>query len=567
MGFSLSAGVTVREFDLTLTIPALATSIGAIVGDYEWGPVDEFHLVSSEKVLAENYGLPNDTNYKSWFSAANFLSYSNALQLIRVIGTGTLNAVGGTNLTPGAGFIVGDGALTTSTDVVLNRDSWDLQDGALLASDPAFFGKYPGKFGNRIAVSAVTEAHFAGWKYEGEFDFAPVDADNDIWVAVTFDGTVVERFYANRQKNSVSTVGGTNYVQELINRTSKYIWCNAKALSVEDNDVDTVQSYDGVAPTTGFIISPVNLTDVVLAGGVSVAPISADYIAGWALFNDDESVDINLCMQGEGDIATGKHMIENVCQIRKDCIGFVSPDFADVVGTTQILTDILQARNTGYNVNSSYGVMDGNYKYQYDRYNDVYRWLPLNADIAGTCARTDADRDPWWSPGGLNRGQIKNVVKLAYNPTKAERDALYSNGINPIVSFKGEGTVLWGDKTMQTKPSAFDRINVRRLFIVLEKAIATASKYSLFEFNDRITRNNFVNMVEPFLRDVKGRRGVQDYLVVCDATNNTGEVIDRNEFVADIYIKPNRSINFISLNFVAVKSGVAFEEVLLTNTP
>ncbi|MCP4124975.1 MAG: hypothetical protein GY751_24805, partial [Bacteroidetes bacterium] len=197
-----------------------------------------------------------------------------------------------------------------------------------------------------------------------------------------------------------------------------------------------------------------------------------------------------------------------------------------------------------------------------DKYNDKYRWVPLNGDIAGLCARTDNNRDAWWSPAGYNRGQVKSVVKLAYNPQKAHRDALYQKQINPVVTFPGQGTILFGDKTQQTRPSAFDRLNVRRLFIVLEKAIATAAKFSLFEFNDEFTRAQFRNMVEPFLRDVQGRRGITDFKVVCDDTNNTGSVIDRNEFVGDIYIKPSRSINFIQLNFIAVSTGVDFSEVV-----
>jgi phage tail sheath protein FI len=206
--------------------------------------------------------------------------------------------------------------------------------------------------------------------------------------------------------------------------------------------------------------------------------------------------------------------------------------------------------------------MDSGYKYQYDKYADQYRWIPLNADMAGLAVNTDELRDAWFSPAGYNRGQVKNLVKLAYNPKKGERDQLYQADINPVVTFPGQGTILFGDKTLLGKPSAFDRINVRRLFIVLEKAISTASKFTLFEFNDPFTRSQFRNLVEPFLRDVQGRRGITDFKVVCDETNNTGEVIDRNEFVGDIYIKPSRSINFIQLNFVAVRSGVEFSEIV-----
>jgi len=206
--------------------------------------------------------------------------------------------------------------------------------------------------------------------------------------------------------------------------------------------------------------------------------------------------------------------------------------------------------------------MDSGYKYQYDKYNDVYRYVPFNGDVAGLAVRTDDTRDPWFSPAGYNRGIIKNIVKLPYNPRQADRDVLYKSDINPIVNFPGQGTILFGDKTLLGKPSAFDRINVRRLFIVLEKAIATAAKFSLFELNDEFTRAQFKNLVEPFLRDVQGRRGIYDFAVICDGTNNTGEVIDRNEFIADIYIKPAKSINFIQLNFVAVRTGVEFSEII-----
>ena len=244
---------------------------------------------------------------------------------------------------------------------------------------------------------------------------------------------------------------------------------------------------------------------------------------------------------------------------RKDCVAFVSPSRADAVESVN-LDNIIEYRNA-LTPSTSYSVFDSGWKYQFDKYNNKYRYVPLNGDIAGLCARTDNVRDPWWSPAGFNRGQILNAIKLSWNPTKAQRDELYKNGINPVVAFPGEGIILYGDKTMQTKPSAFDRINVRRLFIVLEKAIAIAAKYSLFEFNDSFTRAQFVSMVEPFLRDVKGRRGIYDFSVICDETNNTAEVIDTNRFVGDIYIKPARSINFIQLNFVAVRTGVDFTEI------
>jgi phage tail sheath protein FI len=236
---------------------------------------------------------------------------------------------------------------------------------------------------------------------------------------------------------------------------------------------------------------------------------------------------------------------------------FASPTTSNLITATSVVND----RTNNFNKDSTYAVMDSGWKYQYDRYNDTYRWVPLAGDTAGLCVRTDTVAEPWYSPGGYNRGQIKNLVKLNWVPTKTDRDNLYRFQINPVVTQPGLGTVLFGDKTLTQKPSAFDRINVRRLFIVLEKAIATAAKFQLFEFNDAFTRSQFISLVEPFLRDVQGRRGIIDFRVVCDETNNTAEVIDRNDFIADIYIKPAKSINYITLNFVATRSGIAFEEI------
>ena len=301
--------------------------------------------------------------------------------------------------------------------------------------------------------------------------------------------------------------------------------------------------------------------DTAAEGSMSLADISA----GYDNFSSAEDVDISLIMQGKAlggtnDAGLAKYIIDNICEKRKDCVLFASPAYADVVNNIGgEVDDILAYRNAL--TNSSYAFIDSGYKYAYDKYNDVYRYVPLNGDIAGLAVRSDTLRDPWFSPAGYNRGGIKNVVKLPFNPKKADRDLLYQSDINPVVTFPGQGTILFGDKTLLGKPSAFDRINVRRLFIVLEKAISTAAKFTLFEFNDAFTRSQFKNLVEPFLRDIQGRRGIQDFRVVCDETNNTGEVIDRNEFIGDIYVKPAKSINFIQLNFVAVRSGVEFNEI------
>jgi phage tail sheath protein FI len=283
------------------------------------------------------------------------------------------------------------------------------------------------------------------------------------------------------------------------------------------------------------------------------------------LFANGEEVDISIIMGADATATVAQHLIQDIAEVRKDCVVAISPESTDVVNNSTFsgaeTEDVIAFRNA-INVSSSYGIMDSGWKYMYDKYNDVYRYVPLNGDIAGTMARTDNLRDPWYSPAGYNRGNIRNIVRLAYNPPKAQRDELYKSGVNPVVTFPGQGTVLFGDKTLLNRPSAFDRINVRRLFIVLEKAISNAAQYSLFEFNDEFTRAQFRNLVEPFLRDVQGRRGIFDFRVVCDETNNTPEIIDRNEFIGDIYIKPARSINFIQLNFIAVRTGVAFEEVV-----
>jgi phage tail sheath protein FI len=302
-----------------------------------------------------------------------------------------------------------------------------------------------------------------------------------------------------------------------------------------------------------------------LSGGVDdLAVTDGNVMTAWALFADDASYDISLIPLGGATTTVANYVIGNICETRLDCVAFVSPQntiTGEVInGSGSAATDQIIAYRNAL-PSTSYAVMDSGYKYQYDRYNDVYRFVPLNGDVAGLCARTDNTNDPWFSPGGLNRGQIKNVVKLGINPTKADRDLLYSAGVNPVVTFPGEGTVLFGDKTLLAKPSAFDRINVRRLFIVMEKAIATAAKFQLFEFNDSFTQAQFRNLVEPFLRNVQGRRGITDFRVVCDSTNNTGEVIDSNNFVADIYVKPNRSINFITLNFIAARSAISFNEI------
>ena len=390
-----------------------------------------------------------------------------------------------------------------------------------------------------------------------ELHVVVADEDGDI---TGTKGTVLELYEGvSRATDAKTESGETNYFIDVIKQRSSWIYAKGATNLVTTNTAVNMAALTTDNATYDSLKLGV---DTAAEGSMSLADISA----GYDNFSSAEDVDISLIMQGKAlggtnDAGLAKYIIDNICEKRKDCVLFASPAYADVVNNIGgEVDDILAYRNAL--TNSSYAFIDSGYKYAYDKYNDVYRYVPLNGDIAGLAVRSDELRDAWFSPAGYNRGGLKNVVKLPFNPKKADRDLLYQSDVNPVVTFPGQGTILFGDKTVLGKPSAFDRINVRRLFIVLEKAISTAAKFTLFEFNDAFTRSQFKNLVEPFLRDVQGRRGIQDFRVVCDETNNTGEVIDRNEFVGDIYIKPSKSINFIQLNFVAVRSGVEFSEIV-----
>jgi len=363
----------------------------------------------------------------------------------------------------------------------------------------------------------------------------------------------------SRATDAKGEQGGSIYYKDVMNINSRYVWAATDYLGSSA----TTNQFPAPSVTTPVFFNFNNGNDGADESTTSISALATAY----DVFASAESIDISLVLAGKATASSGSgevlpnYLIDNIAESRRDCVVFISPPLSAVVGVPGFeQSNIVAYRNLLRS--SSYAVIDSGYKYQYDKYNDVYRWVPMNGDIAGLCVRTDNTRDPWYSPAGFNRGNIKNVVKLAFNPNQANRDQLYKNGVNPVVNFPGQGTILYGDKTMLAQPSAFDRINVRRLFIVLEKAIATAAKFALFEFNDDFTRAAFRNLVEPYLRDVQGRRGIYDFRVVCDATNNTPEVIDSNQFRGDIYIKPARSINFIQLNFVAVRTGVEFDEIV-----
>lgn len=564
MAFQLSPGVNFTEIDLTTIVPAVGTTEGAFAGDFAWGPINTIVSLGNEVELAKIFGKPTANTFRAFFSCSNFLSYARSLRVVR-----TADTTAAKNATSGDALLI------------QNRDDYEINylDLSAANSSGMFAARYAGDIGNSLRVSLCTGANsvlWTSWEYYEEFNGMPgtstfvgnLNGANDEMhiIVVDEDGkfsgaanTILEKFaYVSKASDAYNDDGSSNYYVNVINDRSKYIYILNHLQ--DTNQVDDTSTW-GLPASGQTFAEGNNAVTWSLSGGIDALSTDADVIAGYDKFLNAEEVDVSLIITGAANTAVVEHTIENIAEVRKDCVSFLSPLFNQAVNNDgNEVTDSVAQRNQ-YN-STSYAVMDNNWKLQFDKYNNVYRWVPCNGDIAGLCVRTDYERDPWYSPAGFNRGHIKNVTRLAYNATHSERDDLYKAGINPIVTFPGEGTILYGDKTMLAKPSAFDRINVRRLFIVLEKAITRAARYSLFEFNDEFTRAQFVALVEPFLRDVQGRRGIYDFRVVCDETNNTPEVIDRNEFIGDIYIKPARSINFIQLNFIAVRTGVAFEEVV-----
>jgi phage tail sheath protein FI len=558
MAFQVSPGVAVKEIDLTNVIPAVSTSIGGIAGAFNWGPVEQITTVGSEKELASIFGTPDNNTFSYFLTAAAFLKYASALKVVRAASSHTNATSGGSSI------------------LIKNAEHYDE---VTKTGKGQWASKYPGVLGNGIEVQ-VCSANLTAWaafSHSGLFDNSPgtseyaaeLGSTNDELHIVVIDntgawtgtpGTVLEKFSAVSQASDArKSDGTTNYYVDVINGSSAYIWFldHDTLLPEAGRDASDGITYSAV---TNILGENTNLT----GGTDDNTPTIGEITSGFEMFSDSETVDVNLLISGP--IPSGADGVQlssdliSIAEARKDIVLFLSPPIAATVGTQQPTTDVMTHVNQL--PSTSYAVMDSTALKIYDKYKDVFRWIPACGHTAGLCAKTDQTNDAWWSPAGYTRGQLLGVTKVALNPKKADRDTLYKGRVNPIVSFPGEGTVLFGDKTMLAKPSAFDRINVRRLFIVLEKAVATAAKYQLFEFNDEFTRAMFKNMVEPFMRDVKGRRGVTDFLVVCDSTNNTGEVVDRNEFVADIYIKPARSINFISLNFIATRTGVDFAEIV-----
>ena len=697
MSFLKSPGVHVREIDLTTIVPSVPTTIGAIAGAFQKGPVNSVVTIGNEDDMVKIFGKPqnNSNQFETFFTASNFLQYSDQLKIVRCE-SGVTNAVAS-----GTAFIIrdddhyedsfkdGQGSVgewaartagihgnslgvsicanstafeelavtTTSAEEAIGQTVISVTDGTVFTiHDIVNFGEALGfeyqvtaADASTITIKLKDDPNGSGlqstiatatsirrrWRFYDLFDAAPGTSDfatqntrgtqDELHIvvydqlgeisgfAITSNGNrtnaVLETF-ANLSKNSVgkSPQGDSTYYVDKIFRTSNFVYSmdhntagtnwgtdftgEESQIVMEDGGTDGAGANAGeniVLDATGTSNENEDGKIQLEAGGNSYAALDTptttnlkngadDYAVtagelqiGYDNFDDVESIDVNLILGGKGGGAgdsastqdTHVTMLTALTDKRRDCVAFVSPYRSATVGVTSSITateNVVEAFDLC--PSSSYMVFDSSYKQMYDKYNDVFRFVPMNGDTAGLCAFTDNVADPWFSPGGFNRGNVRGAIKLSYNPKKSERDQLYGARVNPIVDFPGQGVVLFGDKTALAKPSAFDRINVRRLFLVLEKAISTAAKFSLFEFNDEFTRAQFRNLIEPFLRDVQGRRGIFDFKVVADATNNTGEVIDRNEFIGDIYIKPARSINFITLNFVAVRTGVEFSEVV-----
>ena len=638
MAFQVSPGVLVQEKDLTRIIPAVSTSTGAFAGQFLKGPLDEITSIGSESELVSTFGKPDSSNFESFFSASNFLQYSNSLRVVRVQNTNVSNAtesgsafvvknttdyqdnyadgsgsVGmwasrtagawGNNLqisqcasgtayeetakTPATAASVGATVVAVASatgigagDIVNFGDEYEYRVVSISTNDLSIVRKNEPSYYSTTNSSGLhkaitgTPAVRRRWRYYDVFDKAPgtspyaqarggvndevhiaiIDEDGDISGT---KGSILEKFAAvSKASDGKTPQGDTNYYPDVIYNQSSYIfWMDHNASGSNWGNTATSTTFTDVTS-----VSNVSLSNGADGDVATIAQIKSAY----EKYQDSETVDVGLIIAGTSP-AGGEAHIDNLITIaenRKDAVVFASARRSDVVNiaNTNTQKDNVVSFFNGIG-SSSYVFFDSGYKYMYDRYNDVYRYVPLNGDTAGLAARTDLIADAWYSPAGLNRGIVRGAVKLAFNPTKPQRDELYRARVNPVTTFPGQGTVLFGDKTGLSAPSAFDRVNVRRLFIILEKAISTASKVQLFEFNDEFTRAGFRNMVEPFLREVQGRRGITDYLVVCDETNNTGEVVDRNEFVAEIFVKPARSINFITLSFVATRTGVSFEEV------
>ena len=538
MAITGSPAVIVQEQDLSSFVSADSVTTGAVVGAFEWGPVEAITKITSEGKLIQFFGTPHDWNYKDWFTARNFLNYSSSLAVVRVVSEDSKNAS------------------DTGADILLkNYNLYEFKINEITESDTRIVARYPGNLGNNIRVAIVNklglDAQTAAIANGDEvavngatsYISRPL-SDDEVAICVYLGDEVQEYGIFSTVDGSTDVTGYGNYVFKYFNNNSNWIYLNDRTLKFTDKDGNPVA---------------VNI-DITLTGGYAPeATLSlGDYMRGWNLFSNEETdeAEVQLLMQGGGSIEVGNYIID-LAETRKDCLACVSPMIDEVVNTLTPTDNIVKGSGSAYR-GSSYAFMDGNYKYQYDNYNDVYRWIPLNGDIAGIMAETDVTEDPWMSPGGK---QIKNCVKLAFHPSKADRDILFSYNVNPVTNFRAEGNILWGDWT-RVENTAFNFVGVRRLFLYVERAIKDYARNVMWKQNDEITETIFVQTVEPFLNNIVGGRGIQEFKVAAGSKVTSPEEMDKGIFRAKILIKPVRSIRYVVLVFTAVRSDMSIEEIV-----
>jgi len=546
----LSPGVFVEELDASAIAPTVSTSVGVFAGNFVKGPSGDFRLITSVAELIDVYGKPTNDNYNEWYQAYNFLQYGNKLYVARAVDALSLNGVA--ELPISGGVATTDVELDTDQPSIGSLLQWEEQESGLAASGVdaklKFVARNQGSWINNVEIAVATSSSFGtgteaftGIELDGLFEYVP--GTNELAIAIKSGDLVAETFIVSLSPGAKDINGKSAYVEEVINNNSQFVF--VKDVNTADLTVEEALGANAVIFTNG--------TD---------AEIQADDLAdAYGLFDNKEFIDIDIVIGNEIDAGVSA---KNLVDARKDCIGFIGVEYADVVGkkASDAVANLVTWRKTGNgNINSMFLVACGNYKYQYDRYNDKNRWINIAGDVAGLRAATSTNRAAWWASAGLERGQIKNVRKLAFNPSQGQRDVLYKNAVNPICTFPGQGTVMWGQKTLLDKPSSFDRVNVRGLFNTLERSLSKMAKYQVMEFNDNFTRNRIVSMIKPFLSSVQAGRGIQDFLVVCDETNNTADVISRNQLVVDVFIKPTYVAEFIHLKFTNAGTN-SFAEVV-----
>ncbi len=570
MSYYMSPIVDVNEIDLSTTIPAVATSIGVIIlRDTYKGPERKKYLVTSVNDLITAFGKPTNTAncYQDMLAATGFLRYGNALYCTRTMATSATFA--------GTKAVTGDAATFTAftTENAYILSDFESEDPDEFHNEVSVPAPYPfyliassrGAWGNNIEVAVADyftyTAIASGGSVDGmdatlAADLASIDSpltdtkDFLIIVKVQDQGedsyAIKEYWNVSTQEDRYNDEGIRTFCETMINNSSSYI-----RIAMEESQKNTA-------------IDCCTNSYQLFAGGQDYGTDSvtdAQIMLDIDLYANTEEIDVNIIIDANKS-STVKAYLDTFCQTRKDCIAILDCLSTDVINNRgSEATGLRTYRRDTLNLNSSYSALYGNWLEIYDKWNGKYRWIPSSGHVAGILVNTDNTSDPWYAPAGLNRAILSNIRRLAWNPTLGERDIMYKAGVNPIVTFSGQGKAIWGQKTQLDKESAFNRINVRRLFIVLEKAVSTAAKYFLFEPNDDMTRLLLINMIDPFLRDVKSRRGIYDYMVVCDGTNNTAERIDRNELWCDIYIKPTRAAEYIVLNFICTKTGASFSEL------